>query len=138
MTQSECNGRKTYRQPTTCRSCESPWQERIEPCEHPGTPKFLAKSGKEKTDQRQVHQQIPRTPDQRLSIDHLFSFGSQLLRQLVFLIMATGVSVSIAVVSWHLYEKQFLKLKRLVPYQSRDEPISRNIPAEQVSRSVEK
>jgi len=46
--------------------------------------------------------------------------GSQLLRQLVFLILATGVSVSIAVVSWHLYEKQFLKLKKLFPYQSRE------------------
>ena len=44
--------------------------------------------------------------------------GSQLLRQLVFLTMATGVSVSIALVSWHLYEKQFLKLRKFFPYQS--------------------
>jgi len=44
--------------------------------------------------------------------------GSQFLRQLVFLTMATGVSVSIALVSWHLYEKQFLKLRKFFPYQS--------------------
>jgi peptidoglycan/LPS O-acetylase OafA/YrhL len=44
-------------------------------------------------------------------------FGSQLLRQAVFLVVATGVSVGIALVSWHLYEKQFLKLKALFPYE---------------------
>jgi len=45
-------------------------------------------------------------------------FGSQLLRQLVFLVVATAVSVAIAFLSWHLFEKQFLKLKTLFPYQS--------------------
>jgi len=32
--------------------------------------------------------------------------------------METGISVSIALVSWHLYEKQFLKLKKFFLYQS--------------------
>ena len=45
-------------------------------------------------------------------------FGSQLLRQLVFLVVATGVSVAVALVTWHFYEKQFLKLKSLFPYES--------------------
>jgi peptidoglycan/LPS O-acetylase OafA/YrhL len=42
-------------------------------------------------------------------------FGSQLLRQLVFLVVTTGVSVSIAFLSWHLFEKRFLMLKVLFP-----------------------
>jgi len=45
-------------------------------------------------------------------------FGSLLLKKLVFVASATGVSVVIAMTSWHLYEKQFLKLKRFFPYQS--------------------
>lgn len=45
-------------------------------------------------------------------------FGSLLLKKLVFMISATVVSVVLALISWHLYEKQFLKLKRLFPYQS--------------------
>ncbi len=54
--------------------------------------------------------------------------GSQLLRQLVFLIIATVVSVSIALVSWHLYEKQFLRLKKFFPYLSREKTNSRDVP----------
>jgi len=45
-------------------------------------------------------------------------FGSLLLKKLVFVTSATVVSVAIASASWHLYEKQFLKLKRFFPYQS--------------------
>jgi len=45
-------------------------------------------------------------------------FGSQLLRQFVFLVIGTAVSVGIAFLSWHLFEKQFLKLKTLFPYRS--------------------
>jgi peptidoglycan/LPS O-acetylase OafA/YrhL len=44
--------------------------------------------------------------------------GSQLLRQLVFLVIATAVSVTIAFLSWHLFEKRFLKLKAFFPYRS--------------------
>jgi peptidoglycan/LPS O-acetylase OafA/YrhL len=43
-------------------------------------------------------------------------FGSQLLRQFVFMVIATAVSVAIAYLSWHLYEKRFLKLKVFFPY----------------------
>jgi peptidoglycan/LPS O-acetylase OafA/YrhL len=46
-------------------------------------------------------------------------FGSLLLKKLVFIACATGVSVALAMTSWHLYEKQFLKLKRFFPYESR-------------------
>jgi peptidoglycan/LPS O-acetylase OafA/YrhL len=45
-------------------------------------------------------------------------FGSLLLKKLVFVASATTLSVAIALLSWHLYEKQFLKLKRFFPYQS--------------------
>ena len=33
-----------------------------------------------------------------------------------FVVVATVLSVAVAWLSWHLYEKQFLKLKRFVPY----------------------
>ena len=45
-------------------------------------------------------------------------FGSLLLKKLVFVTSATLVSVAIAMTSWHLCEKRFLKLKRFFPYQS--------------------
>jgi peptidoglycan/LPS O-acetylase OafA/YrhL len=44
-------------------------------------------------------------------------FGSLLLRKLVFMMSATAVSVGLAMISWHMYEKQFMKLKRLFPYE---------------------
>lgn len=44
-------------------------------------------------------------------------FGSLLLKKLVFISSATGVSIVLALISWHLYEKQFFKLKRFFPYQ---------------------
>ena len=44
-------------------------------------------------------------------------FGSQLPAYLLWLVISIGASVAIALVSWHLLEKQFLKLKQLFPYE---------------------
>jgi peptidoglycan/LPS O-acetylase OafA/YrhL len=43
---------------------------------------------------------------------------SQLPGQMLFMIIATSISLAFALLSWHLYEAQFLKLKTLFPYQS--------------------
>jgi peptidoglycan/LPS O-acetylase OafA/YrhL len=43
---------------------------------------------------------------------------SQLPGQLLFMLVATIISLSLALLSWHLYESQFLKLKSLFPYES--------------------
>jgi peptidoglycan/LPS O-acetylase OafA/YrhL len=43
-------------------------------------------------------------------------YGSQLPRQFVYVIVATAMSVVIAMASWHLVEKPFLNLKKLFPY----------------------
>jgi peptidoglycan/LPS O-acetylase OafA/YrhL len=55
---------------------------------------------------------------------HLFSvralptlLRSQLPGQLGFFLVATSVSVGLALLSWHWYEKHFLKLKERFPYQ---------------------
>lgn len=45
--------------------------------------------------------------------------GSRLPAELLFIALATIVTVSIALLSWHLCEKQSLKLKRFFPYHSR-------------------
>jgi len=37
--------------------------------------------------------------------------GSQLLRQAVFIVIATAVTTALALLSWHLVEKRFLMLK---------------------------
>jgi peptidoglycan/LPS O-acetylase OafA/YrhL len=42
--------------------------------------------------------------------------GSQLPANLVFSAAGTSIALMLAWLSWHLYEKQFLKLKRFVPY----------------------
>jgi peptidoglycan/LPS O-acetylase OafA/YrhL len=42
-------------------------------------------------------------------------FGSAIGRELVFFACATSLSVAVAFVSWHVYEKPFLALKRFVP-----------------------
>jgi len=65
-------------------------------------------------------------------------FGSQLLRQLVFLVIATAVSVGIAFLSWHLFEKQFLKLKILFPYRSSEKADSPLLLYEKLPVGVEK
>jgi peptidoglycan/LPS O-acetylase OafA/YrhL len=44
-------------------------------------------------------------------------FGSQLPAYLLWLVISIGASVAIALVSWHLLEKQFLKMKKLFPYE---------------------
>jgi peptidoglycan/LPS O-acetylase OafA/YrhL len=41
---------------------------------------------------------------------------SQLPGLLLYIIVATAVSLCLALLSWHLYEAQFLKLKRFFPY----------------------
>jgi len=43
-------------------------------------------------------------------------WGVELPAKLLFNLTATAVAVAIAFVSWHLFEKQVLKLKRFVPY----------------------
>jgi peptidoglycan/LPS O-acetylase OafA/YrhL len=42
--------------------------------------------------------------------------GSQIPMNLIFSATCTAVAVGIAWASWHVYEKQFLKLKKYVPY----------------------
>jgi peptidoglycan/LPS O-acetylase OafA/YrhL len=44
--------------------------------------------------------------------------GSQVPGQLVFTAVTAALSLAAAVLSWHLYEAQFLKLKRLFPYDT--------------------
>jgi peptidoglycan/LPS O-acetylase OafA/YrhL len=45
-------------------------------------------------------------------------FGSQLPAYLLWLALTIGLTVAVALVSWHMWEKQFLKLKRFFPYES--------------------
>ncbi len=47
-------------------------------------------------------------------------FGSQLIQELVVLAAGIALSFGAAWLSWHLYEKQFLKLKTLFPYGSKE------------------
>ena len=49
-------------------------------------------------------------------------FGSQLPAYLLWLAISIGASVAVALVSWHLLEKPFLKMKRFFPYHSADAP----------------
>lgn len=51
--------------------------------------------------------------------------GSQLPGQLLFLLIGVGLSVAAAVVSYHLYEKRFLALKRFFPSTSTSSTSSR-------------
>jgi peptidoglycan/LPS O-acetylase OafA/YrhL len=45
-------------------------------------------------------------------------FGSLLPAYLLWLALSIGATVAVALVSWHLLEKQFLKMKKYFPYQS--------------------
>jgi peptidoglycan/LPS O-acetylase OafA/YrhL len=42
--------------------------------------------------------------------------GTQVLSQVVFIVIAFGVSVLLAALSWHLYERPILHLKQRFPY----------------------
>lgn len=58
-------------------------------------------------------------------------FGSQLPGQLALLVLGTAITVLLSWLSWHLYEKHFLKLKELMAYNlggnsDADEPPSAN------------
>lgn len=47
-------------------------------------------------------------------------FRSQLPAYLLWLVVSIGVTLAIAIVSWHLLEQPFLKMKRFFPYHSAD------------------
>lgn len=49
---------------------------------------------------------------------------SHLVGAILFIISALAISFGMAFISWHLYEKQFLKLKRFFEYRSQDTPRS--------------
>jgi peptidoglycan/LPS O-acetylase OafA/YrhL len=42
--------------------------------------------------------------------------GSPLQGQVLFIAFGVSLTLGLALLSWHLWEKQFLKLKRLFPY----------------------
>jgi peptidoglycan/LPS O-acetylase OafA/YrhL len=44
--------------------------------------------------------------------------GSQLPGQLLFIVIATGTTLGLALLSWYCWEQPFLHLKRLFPYRS--------------------
>ena len=43
--------------------------------------------------------------------------GLELPVQVAFIVFATGLTLALALVSWHLWERPFLYLKRWFPYQ---------------------
>jgi peptidoglycan/LPS O-acetylase OafA/YrhL len=49
-------------------------------------------------------------------------FGSQLPAYLLWLAISIGVTVAVALVSWHLLEKPFLEMKRFFPYHAAEAP----------------
>ncbi|HLO17856.1 MAG TPA: acyltransferase [Anaerolineales bacterium] len=55
-----------------------------------------------------------------ISVEILPRFiGLQLPGQILFILVATSISLVFALLSWHLYEQHFLKLKYLFPYEDR-------------------
>jgi peptidoglycan/LPS O-acetylase OafA/YrhL len=54
--------------------------------------------------------------------------GSQLLGQMLFLVVATAASVAVALLSWHCWEEPFLRLKRRFPSPSVAAPGTRTDP----------
>ncbi len=57
----------------------------------------------------------------KLNVAHTV-FGSQIPFNIAFSFTATGISVGLAWLSWHLFEKQILKLKAFFPYERARKP----------------
>lgn len=55
--------------------------------------------------------------------------GSPLLGQLLFYALTVPVSLAVAWASWHLFEKHFLKLKRLFPTRFREREVEQTLQA---------
>jgi len=55
-------------------------------------------------------------------------FGSQMPVSLSFALIAMSASIAAAWLSWHLFEKQFLKLKRFFPYQDASRSDADRVP----------
>ena len=60
--------------------------------------------------------------------------GSQLADRLAFTLVASVLTTSAAVISWHLYERQFLKLKSRFPYRTSVAAARDALPRDDVSR----
>jgi len=56
-------------------------------------------------------------------------WGSQLPAQLILIVVAIGLTYLVALVSWHLFERHFLRLKKYFEYR-RDESAIQIIPGE--------
>jgi peptidoglycan/LPS O-acetylase OafA/YrhL len=61
--------------------------------------------------------------------------GSRLLAQVLFTVVGITIVLGIASLSWHLYEKQFLKLKRLFPYPRGAPGVAVSAPLETIDQA---
>jgi peptidoglycan/LPS O-acetylase OafA/YrhL len=61
--------------------------------------------------------------------------GSPLPGQLLFYVVATAPAFALAWLSWHLYEKQFLRMKAFFPYGRRTLPATSELPREVSARA---